>query len=80
MYELFLEKPNDLKMKESAPAPALKDNEVRVKVIYGGICGSDLRVLRGSIPYAKYPCRPGHEILGRLLRRAKNRRIKSGPE
>jgi len=55
MHELYLEKPGDLKMKESAPAPAPKDNEVKVKVIYGGICGSDLRVLKGTIPYANYP-------------------------
>ena len=67
MRELYLEKPGDLKMRESAPAPAPKDNEVKVKVIYGGICGSDLRVLRGTIPYATYPCRPGHEILGTVV-------------
>jgi L-iditol 2-dehydrogenase len=67
MHELFIEKPGDLKMRKSAPAPAPKGNEVKVKVIYGGICGSDLRVLRGTVPYATYPCRPGHEILGTVL-------------
>lgn len=67
MRELYLEKPGDLKMRDSAPAPAPKANEVKVKVIYGGICGSDLRVFRGSIPYANYPCRPGHEILGTVI-------------
>jgi len=54
-------------MKESDSPPAPKDNEVKVKVIYGGICGSDLRVFKGSIPYATYPCRPGHEILGMVV-------------
>ena len=78
MYELYLEKPNDLKMRESAPAPAPKDNEVKVKVIYGGICGSDLRVLRGSIPYANYPCRPGHEILGTVVEAGKKSPYKVG--
>lgn len=67
MLELLLEKPNDLKMRESASAPAPKDNEVKVRVIYGGICGSDLRVFKGTIPYASYPCRPGHEILGTVV-------------
>ncbi|MCX5821753.1 MAG: alcohol dehydrogenase catalytic domain-containing protein [Deltaproteobacteria bacterium] len=67
MQELYLEKPGDLKMRESDPVPAPKDNEVKIKVIYGGICGSDLRVLRGTIPYATYPCRPGHEILGTVV-------------
>jgi L-iditol 2-dehydrogenase len=67
MHELFIEKPGDLKIKQCEPSPAPKGNEVKIKVIYGGICGSDLRVLRGTIPYATYPCRPGHEILGTVL-------------
>ncbi len=67
MKELYLEKPGDLKMIEMAPVPAPSAREVKVKVIYGGICGSDLRVLRGTIPYATYPCRPGHEILGTVV-------------
>lgn len=67
MQELYLEKPGDLTMREGGPAPAPKGNEVKVKVIYGGICGSDLRVFRGTIPYTTYPCRPGHEILGTVV-------------
>ena len=78
MYELYLDKPNDLKMRESAPAPAPKDNEVKVKVIYGGICGSDLRVFRGSISYANYPCCPGHEILGTVVEAGKKSPYKVG--
>jgi L-iditol 2-dehydrogenase len=78
MYELYLEKPNDLKMRKSASAPTLKENEVKVKVIYGGICGSDLRVLRGTIPYANYPCRPGHEILGTVVETGKKSPHKVG--
>ncbi|MDR3562431.1 MAG: alcohol dehydrogenase catalytic domain-containing protein [Negativicutes bacterium] len=72
MVELYLEKPGDLKLRESDPAPALKDHEVKVKLIYGGICGSDLRVYKGSLPYAKYPCSPGHEILGTVIEAGKN--------
>ncbi len=67
MKELYLEKPGDLRMRESDPAPAPQEHEVKVEVMYGGICGSDLRVLRGTIPYANYPCRPGHEILGTVI-------------
>ncbi len=66
MKELYLEKPGDLKMRDMGPVPAPKGREVKVRVSYGGICGSDLRVLRGTIPYATYPCRPGHEILGTI--------------
>jgi len=59
-------------------APPPKDNEVKVRVIYGGICGSDLRVFRGSIPYASYPCRPGHEILGTVVEAGKKSPHKVG--
>lgn len=67
MHELYLEKPEHLSMRDAAPVHILKENEARVRLIYGGICGSDLRVFRGTIPYAKYPCRPGHEILGTVI-------------
>jgi len=78
MVELYLEKPGALKMRQITPAPAPKDNEVKVKVIYGGICGSDLRVFRGTIPYANYPCRPGHEILGKVVETGKHSPHKVG--
>jgi L-iditol 2-dehydrogenase len=78
MHELYLEKPGDLKLRESGPVPVPKDNEVKVKVVYGGICGSDLRVFRGTIPYATYPCRPGHEILGTVVEAGKESRYKVG--
>lgn len=64
MLELYLEEPNKLKLKEAAPLPLAGDDQVKVKVLYGGICGSDLRVYRGTISYAAYPLRPGHEVLG----------------
>lgn len=54
-------------MRTTARVQSLDENEARVKIIYGGICGSDLRVFRGTIPYAHYPCRPGHEILGTVI-------------
>jgi len=78
MKELYLEKPGDLKMREGGPVPAPKGTEVKIKVIYGGICGSDLRVLRGTIPYATYPCRPGHEILGTVVEVGEKSRYKVG--
>lgn len=72
MFELYLEKPEHLSIRKAAPVQTLKENESRVKIIYGGICGSDLRVFKGTIPYAEYPCRPGHEILGTVLEAGDN--------
>lgn len=78
MFELYLEKPEQLCMREVTPVKLLKENETRVRLIYGGICGSDLRVFRGTIPYAEYPCRPGHEILGTVIEAGKKSPYKPG--
>lgn len=64
MFELYLEKPNEMKIIESLPLTISKDHEIKIRLIYGGICGSDLKVYNGSLSYASYPVRPGHEILG----------------
>lgn len=78
MCELYLEKPGDLKSRECASAPAPQGSEVKIKVIYGGICGSDLRVFKGTLPYAAYPCRPGHEILGTVVEAGEKSPLKVG--
>ena len=65
-------------MRESTPVDRLQDSEVRVRIDYGGICGSDIRVLQGSLPYAQYPCRPGHEILGSVVEAGRSTALKTG--
>lgn len=71
MLELFLNKPGELIIREAALLPAVKDNEVKVEVIYGGICGSDISVYKGKLPHAKLPLRPGHEMIGRVIEAGK---------
>ena len=78
MFELYLEKPGRLDIREATPVQTLQDNEARVRLIYGGICGSDLRVFLGTIPYAQYPCRPGHEILGTVIEAGRNSSLQPG--
>ncbi|KAL0116656.1 hypothetical protein PUN28_009943 [Cardiocondyla obscurior] len=54
-----------LKKESSLPKPAA--NEVRVKVAYSGICGTDLHILEGSFPCKKDgPVIPGHEFVGTI--------------
>lgn len=64
MKELYLEQPGKLVLRAQAPLPAPGPGQVAVKVLYGGICGSDLSAFKGRIAYAKYPGRAGHEALG----------------
>jgi len=39
-------------------------DEVRVKVKYAGVCGSDVHIYRGHNPFASYPRIIGHEFFG----------------
>ena len=43
-----------------------KSDEIISKVIYTGICGSDLSVYLGNHPYKKAPVVLGHEFLGKV--------------
>ena len=40
--------------------------EVRVRVRYAGICGSDLHIFHGKNPFVVYPRVIGHEFVGRI--------------
>lgn len=50
----------------SVPDPRCGPGEVVIRTAYCGICGTDLEILRGSMPegFAQYPVVPGHEWTG----------------
>ncbi len=77
MLGLYLNNPSEIKLIQS-PSPQLRDDEVRIKVIYGGICGSDISVFKGKIAHAVYPIRPGHELVGEIIEVGKDANIESG--
>ncbi|KAF5769301.1 putative oxidoreductase [Helianthus annuus] len=43
---------------------ATGEKDVRFKVLYCGICHSDLHVVKNEWGFTKYPITPGHEIVG----------------
>ena len=45
---------------------ALRPNDVRIDILYCGVCHSDLHTVRSEWPGTVYPCVPGHEIVGRV--------------
>ncbi|WP_017725858.1 zinc-dependent alcohol dehydrogenase [Halalkalibacterium ligniniphilum] len=67
MLELQVKNPLEIEMRQVDPLPAPKHDEIKVKTIYGGICGSDLGVFKGKLPHATYPLRPGHELVGTVI-------------
>ncbi|SHS86049.1 alcohol dehydrogenase GroES-like protein [Mycobacteroides abscessus subsp. abscessus] len=78
MWGLHLKNPGELELKEFPVESPLKENEVRIKLIYGGICGSDIGVYKGKIGHAKYPVRPGHELVGRVIEVGEKVDLKTG--
>ncbi|WP_044179553.1 Zn-dependent oxidoreductase [Phytobacter massiliensis] len=63
MRSVVVQEPGKLLIEQrSLPVPAA--NELRVKVAYAGICGSDVHIYHGHNPFAKYPRVIGHEFFG----------------
>ncbi|MBL8300919.1 MAG: NAD(P)-dependent alcohol dehydrogenase [Rhodanobacteraceae bacterium] len=40
--------------------------DVQIDIAYCGVCHSDLHTVRSEWPGTRYPCVPGHEIVGRV--------------
>jgi L-iditol 2-dehydrogenase len=50
---------------------ALRPGDVRIKVLATGVCGTDVELFEGTMPYltsgmARYPLTPGHEWVGEV--------------
>ncbi|WP_246793379.1 Zn-dependent oxidoreductase [Burkholderia perseverans] len=65
MLSVVVDRPNSLSVREM-PLPQPAAGEVRVRVRYAGICGSDLHIYRGHNPFVSYPRIIGHEFVGRV--------------
>jgi len=63
MHSVVIEKPGQLVIQQR-PLPQPAANEVRVKIKFAGICGSDVHIYHGHNPFARYPRVIGHEFFG----------------
>jgi uncharacterized zinc-type alcohol dehydrogenase-like protein len=43
-------------------------NDVQIDILFCGVCHSDLHTARGEWGGTTYPCVPGHEIVGRVVK------------
>ena len=68
MRALIVEGQNQIAMRE-VPVPELKPDEILCRVVYSGVCGTDLAIYTGETNFVKdglikYPVRIGHEWSG----------------
>lgn len=66
MKSIVINKPRDVKIQD-IDIPIIKDGEALLKILYGGICGSDLGSYRGTFAYVSYPRIPGHEFAAEIV-------------
>ncbi|WP_411678303.1 zinc-binding alcohol dehydrogenase family protein [Caproicibacter sp.] len=75
MKYLSIRQPYEIIVGEgSFPSFRPEEGEVLLKMLYGGICGSDLSTYRGIMAYASYPRIPGHEFSAEIVEIGPNER------
>lgn len=78
MKTIIINNPGEVDIIEQA-MPVRKQGEALLKILYGGICGSDLGTYRGTFAYASYPRIPGHEFSAEIIELGDNdRNLKPG--
>lgn len=66
MKSILIREPGKVEMIER-PMPVPAEGEALLKLLYGGICGSDLGSYRGTFAYFSYPQTPGHEFSAEVI-------------
>ena len=66
MKSVYINAPGQVQIRETA-MPVRKEGEALLKLLYGGICGSDLGSYRGTFAYFSYPRIPGHEFSAEIV-------------
>ncbi|MBQ4649716.1 MAG: zinc-binding dehydrogenase [Firmicutes bacterium] len=68
MKKVVVDEPRKVSIVE-AEIPELEEGEALLKVMLGGVCGSDLGLYNGTMQgYATYPRVPGHEVAATIVK------------
>ena len=65
MLQQVMTQPGVIKFQE-VELPEVGENQVLVKIMNIGICGSDIHVYHGEHPFTSYPVTQGHEVSGEI--------------
>ena len=66
MRAVIIDTPGIIRV-DNVPDPTPRPDEVLVRVGACGICGTDLHIIDGDSPLARYPIIPGHEFAGEVV-------------
>lgn len=65
MLQQVMTAPGEIRFRE-IPVPEVGENQVKVRIRFIGVCGSDIHVYHGKHPFTKYPVTQGHEVSGEV--------------
>ena len=71
MKAMYIKEPGQVEFID-VEKPVRKKGEVLLKLLYGGICGSDLGSYKGTFAYFDYPRIPGHEFSAEIIEADEN--------
>lgn len=71
MKSIVINRPGEVVFREDE-FPVVREGEALLKILYGGICGSDLGSYRGTFAYFDYPRIPGHEFSAEIVEVGEN--------
>ena len=67
MLQQVMTAPGKIEFRE-IPVPEIGENEVLIKIMKIGVCGSDIHVYHGEHPFTSYPVTQGHEVSGEVVK------------
>jgi 2-desacetyl-2-hydroxyethyl bacteriochlorophyllide A dehydrogenase len=79
MRAVIIDAPGNVRI-GSVPDPIPHPDELVIRVDACGICGTDLHLIDGDSPLARYPLVPGHEFSGEVVALGANIVRRSGSE
>lgn len=67
MLQQVMTAPGVIEFRE-VEVPKIAENQVLIKIMRIGICGSDIHVYHGEHPYTSYPVTQAHEVSGQIAK------------
>lgn len=71
MLQQVMTNPKEITFNE-VPIPEITEDQVLVKIMKIGVCGSDIHVYHGKHPFTSYPVTQGHEVSGEIVKLGEN--------
>lgn len=72
MKAMVLHKPLSPLSFEDVPEPSPQNDEIKIKVLYCGVCRTDLHIVDGELSSPKLPLILGHQVIGHVTTLGKN--------